>query len=95
MKNYGITKDGRVLRTQEDVVLYALEQGTTVTQLWANEHWGFSRLSAIIFDIKDRLDREGSSFRVRDRICSGANRFGVNCHWKEYYLENINEPINS
>lgn len=90
MKNYGITKDGRVLRTQEDVVLYALEQGTTVTQLWANEHWGFSRLSAIIFNIKDRLEREGRNVRVSDRTCTGPNRYGIDSHWKEYYLEPIN-----
>lgn len=94
MKNYGITKDGRILRTQEDVVFYALEEGATVTQLWANTHWGFSRLSAIIFNIRERLEKEGRGREVRDRVCTGPNRYGINSHWKEYYLH-TNEPINS
>lgn len=83
---YGYTDDGKPLFTQREVVRNYLFSGKSISQLQAWEMWGFSRLSAIIFDIRRDLDLEHSEYRIVAKDCSGVNRYGFTCTWTEYKL---------
>ena len=50
-KSYGIDADGATMRTQVAVVRNYLQENPNnrVTQKFATDKWGFTRLSAIIF----------------------------------------------
>ena len=51
-----------------------------ITTYQAIDDYGFTRLSAIIFDLREM------GFDIQDRWCYGINRYGHNVKWKEYYL---------
>jgi len=88
-KAYGIDADGKALRTQVAVVRNYLEENPEhrVSQKFVTDKWGFTRLSAIIFIIKDDLKAEGGKLVVNDRRMSVLNRFGNMTHPKEYWIE--------
>ena len=89
-KNYGISETGQAMRTQVAVIKnYCLETGNRVSQMMVTEKWGFTRLSAIIYILKDVLASEGGKYRVCDEIVSCTNRFGHTVHYKEYWLEEV------
>jgi hypothetical protein len=80
------------MRTQVAVVRNYLEEkpSNRVTQKFATDKWGFTRLSAIIFILKDDLEREGGKQFVNDRRLDVINRFGNKTFCKEYWIENAN-----
>lgn len=92
-KSYGIDSDGKAMRTQVAVVRNYLEENTDhrVTQKFVTDKWGFTRLSAIIFVLKDDLRREGGKLVVNDRRMDVTNRFGNKTFVKEYWIENTTE----
>ena len=79
------------MRTQVSVIRnYLLENPNhTVSQKFVTDMWGFTRLSAIIFTLKDQLEDEGNFFVVRDRRMDVVNRFGNMTHPKEYWIEAV------
>ena len=93
-KNYGFDMDGNAMRTQVAVVRNYLEENPNnrVTQKFVTDKWGFTRLSAIIFILKDDLDREGGKQIVNDRTIKVLNRFGNVTHPKEYWIEAVENP---
>lgn len=88
-KSYVVTDEGDALRTQVAVVRKYMEDGHRVTQMGCTQMWGFTRLSGIIYILKDDLEREGGRQVVRDEYVSGINRFGNKTHYKEYWIENV------
>ena len=88
-KSYGVSFDGKTLRTQVSVIRnYLLENPEhRVSQKFVTDKWGFTRLSAIIFILKEDLEREGGKFVVNDCRMSVLNRFGNMTHPKEYWIE--------
>ena len=86
-KVYGYTADGTPLMTQRDVVRYHLSQGNSISQAQAWANWGFSRLSAIIYDIKEDLRLENSGSTIVTIPRSGLNRYGIQTDWVEYRLQ--------
>ena len=82
-KVYGYAEDGTPLKTQRDVVRdYLLSTKKAISQAEAWERWGFSRLSAIIFDLKDEF--RNTCHRIVSEDKSGVNRYGIVCNWTEY-----------
>ena len=91
-REYGIDANGDAMRTQVAVVRNYMEQtGSPVTQKFVTDKWGFTRLSAIIFNLKDDLEEEGGSQVVKDRRIEVINRFGNKTHCKEYWIESSTE----
>lgn len=89
-RSYGIDANGDAMRTQVAVVRDYMETTKNpVTQKFVTDRWGFSRLSAIIFNLKEDLDNEGGTQVVRDRRLDVINRFGNKTHCKEYWIEDI------
>lgn len=88
--NYGIDLNGDAMKTQVAVIKnYCLETGNRVSQMMVTEKWGFTRLSAIIFILKDVLETEGGRYKVCDEMVSCTNRFGNTVRYKEYWLEEV------
>ena len=83
--------DGKAMRTQVDVIRNYLQANPEhrVSQKFVADKWGFTRLSAIIFILKDDLEREGGKQFVNDRRMSVLNRFGNMTHPKEYWIEDV------
>lgn len=89
-KSYGQDAGGNNMSTQVAVIRdYCISTGKKITQAMVTERWGFTRLSAIIFLLKDQLEREGGVYTVCDEFVSGYNRFGNLCHFKEYWIEKV------
>ena len=88
-KNYGIDLNGKTMRTQVAVVRNYLEENPShkVSQKFVTDKWGFTRLSAIIYILKDDLEHEGNKQVVADEFKSCTNRFGNKTHYKEYWIE--------
>ena len=87
-RGYGTDEDGNLMSTQVAVVRnYCIKTGKRVSQKMATAKWGFTRLSAIIYNLKDRLEREGGKWAVRDELVKSVNRYGDTCRFKEYWLE--------
>lgn len=86
-KVYGYAADGTPLYTQRQVVkdyLVSTKKGISQAEAWAL--WGFSRLSAIIFDIRKELEDSGSKYRIAAIDKTGVNRYNISCNWTEYRL---------
>jgi len=82
-KVYGYSADGTPLFTQRDVARdYLLSTRKGLSQNKCIELWGFTRLSAIIYDIKE--DFKGTCHRIITEDKSGVNRYGFPCNWTEY-----------
>lgn len=90
-QSYGISDNGNTMKTQVAVIRNYLEQNPEhrVTQKFVTDRWGFTRLSAIIFDLKDQLRAEGGKQVVKDQRLSVTNRFGNMTHPSEYWIETI------
>lgn len=86
---YGINANGDAMRTQVSVIRNYLEEcpNHKVNQKFVTDAWGFTRLSAIIFNLKDDLEKEGGFLVVKDRRMDVPNRFGNMTHPKEYWIE--------
>ena len=55
-KIYGVSADGSAIRTQVAMVRHYMEEtGNRVSQKFVTDKWGFTRLSAIIYILKDDL----------------------------------------
>lgn len=84
MKNYGTTEDGRILKSQRECILYYLQSkpGRRISQWQAIKEFGFTRLSAIVWDIEDRngivLKREKKEV---------TTRYGAKTWVTEYWYE--------
>jgi len=68
---------------------YCINTGKRVSQAMVTAKWGFTRLSGIIYILKDQLEREGGVYAVCDERVSGINRYGNKCHYKEYWIEKV------
>lgn len=89
-KSYGLDEDGNLMSTQVAVIKdYCMNTGKRVSQKMVTDKWGFTRLSAIIYNLKDRLEAEGGKWAVRDEMVTGTNRYGNKCRYKEYWLEKV------
>jgi hypothetical protein len=89
-KSYGQDAGGNDMSTQVAVIRdYCISTGKKVSQAMVTERWGFTRLSAIIFILKDQLEREGGIYTVCDERVSGLNRFGNKVNFKEYWIEKV------
>lgn len=88
-KSYGVDLNGNSIRTQVGMVRNYLEENPNnrVSQKFCTDKWGFTRLSAIMFVIKDDLEREGGKQVVADTFVTGLNRFGNTTRYKEYWIE--------
>lgn len=88
-RDYGIDAEGATMRTQVAVVRNYLQSNPNnrVTQKFVTDKWGFTRLSAIIYILKDDLEREGGKLFVNSRRISVPTRFGTISHPTEYWLE--------
>lgn len=88
-KSYGIDAEGATMRTQVAVVRNYLQENpqNRVTQKFVTDKWGFTRLSAIIYDLKADLEKEGGKQFVNSRKIEVVNRFGNNSRPSEYWLE--------
>lgn len=79
---------GAPLHTQRAVIKdYCISTGNRVSQKWVTDKWGFTRLSAIIFDLKREFEEEGNVYVVKDATVTGVNRFGNETRYKEYWVE--------
>lgn len=81
--NYGKRKDGSIIRTQRECVLYYLQEkpGRVITSWLAIKEFGFTRLSAIVFDIEHK---EG--IRLSRHTATSKNRYGASISYSVYYL---------
>lgn len=90
VKCYGYNAEGLPLRTQEAFMKhYLISTGEHVTTRTVADKWGFHRLSALIFKLKNQLLMEGGVYVIKDRYCTGPNRFGIRATWKEYWIEKV------
>lgn len=67
--------------TQYDRVLKHLQTCKGLTSFEAFERYGITRLSAVIFDLR----QEG--FNITTTTVCKKNRYGEPCHFAEYRLE--------
>ena len=90
-KSYGVDASGKAMRTQVAVIRNYLMEGkhNRVSQKFVADRWGFTRLSAIIYLLKDDPEREGGEYAVFDQRMSVLNRFGNITHPKEYWIEKV------
>lgn len=86
----GLDRNGSVMDTQRKVILNYMLDGNVVSQMEVIRKFGFTRLSSIIYDLKEKLEREGNQYFIKDRTVIGTNRYGNDCRFKEYWIEDIN-----
>lgn len=67
--------------SQRERVLGHLEAHGDITSLEAINDYGITRLSAVIFNLRD----EG--YNIRTKMERGVNRFGEETHFARYILE--------
>ena len=67
---------------QTNVVLSHLKSGRTITTMDAYELYGITRLSAKIFELRDK------GYNIQFNRIKTTNRFGNKCSYKEYFLVN-------
>ena len=81
--NYGKRKDGSIIRSQWELVLYYLQEkpGRVITSWKAIKEFGITRLSAKVYDIKKRTGIVLA--RHKDSV---KNRYGAKVEYSVYYL---------
>ena len=91
--SYGVDMDGNAMRTQVAVIRNYLQENPEhrVSQKFVTDKWGFTRLSAIIYILKEDLRREGNKQVVNDRTITVVNRFGNPSRPKEYWISDVAE----
>lgn len=84
MKSYGTTEDGRILKTQRECILYYLQSkpGRRISQWAAIKEFGFTRLSAIVYDI----EKYNGVVLKRERK-EVPTRYGATTTITEYWYE--------
>lgn len=65
---------------QEQVILKHFQKHKTITSMEAIELYGFTRLSAIIFNLRESGHKIGMVWE------EGINRFGHHVRWGKYFL---------
>lgn len=65
--------------SQEDVILNLLKQGKKVN-CWTAPDYGITRLSAIIFNLRN------TGYKIESIKRNGINRYGHKCYWFDYQL---------
>lgn len=74
---YTYDKNHTPLYKQRQVVRnYLMTEGRTITQMECTYMFGFTRLSAIIFCIKEDLLADGGDFEVKTEYIMVENRHG-------------------
>lgn len=76
-------------KTNNQILLEFLQNGGVVTTRIAPDVLGIADVRANIRDLRNM------GYPVKDRKVSGFNRRGNKTFWKEYYMEMIDEPINT
>lgn len=69
---------------QTEMVLQHMMKYGPISGRIARDMYGIERLGARIWDLKQ------AGFDIRDGWVHGKNRFGVETHWKEYWLRREN-----
>ena len=67
---------------QRKAVLNYLKSGKSLTSKEAFELFGVTRLSAIIFDFRNR------GYIIHTLMCEGTTRYGDTCKYAKYILVN-------
>lgn len=65
---------------RQRVLDYLKNTRNGITSLEAINMFGATRLSAIIFDLKDK------GYIIKDRYEEGVDRFGNECRFKRYWI---------
>lgn len=83
-KNYGMTADGRVLKTQWETILYYLQsnKGASISSWEAIKEFGFTRLSGIVKEIEYH-----TGIRLARRDERVKTRFGATVYFTRYWYE--------
>lgn len=91
-KPYGYRPDGSPIYTQREACLCRLRAGHTVTTKDARSLWSAERLSAIIHDLRRKLEDEGGHEIIVTRYFYCTNRHGHKSgRYGEYHLERVEE----
>lgn len=69
-------------RTQADRVLDYIKEFGSITTLEAFKDLGVTRLSARIFELRER------NIEIESTTITSKNRYGENCSYSKYYLKN-------
>ena len=70
--------------SQTDVVLWHLESGRTLTQLYATDHYRILRLSQRVIELNERFERKGEKKHIKN-LNEGDRGIGV---YAIYQLQN-------
>lgn len=73
--------------TKKQKVLDYMLKGNTITSWEAIEKFGATRLSAIIFELKDKYD-------IKDTWIEDVDRYGNMCKYKRYFIAQQRKPKN-
>ena len=65
---------------QEQIILNHLRKYKTITSMEAFEQYGFTRLSAVIFNLRENGHKIGMVWET------GTNRYGNQVRWGKYFL---------
>lgn len=65
---------------QEQVILKHLRKHKTITSMEVFELYGFTRLSAVIFNLRESGHKIGMIWET------GTNRYGNQVRWGKYFL---------
>lgn len=87
MKDIELNNENTI--SQSRIVENYLKDGNRINQMECIDKWGFTRLSALMFIIRDRLMENNENYRVKSAWEKGINRFGRLTKWKNYWLEEI------
>jgi hypothetical protein len=84
---YGKNSSGETMRSQTDVIMnYLITTGFSISQEECTRMFGFTRLAARMFDIKERIEKKDEPYVVCSKIQHGTNRYGIDCKWKEWWI---------
>lgn len=85
--SYGKNAEGVTMNGQSDVILnYLVTTGFSISQDECTKMFGFTRLAARMFDIKERIEKKNLPYTVCSKIQHGTNRYGIPCKWKEWWI---------
>ena len=70
-----------MIKSQTDAVKQHLLEGKTISNKDAAELYGIERLSAIIFNLRNK------GWEIDTIMCEGRTRFGTHCSYGKYILK--------
>lgn len=89
---YGKNSEGVTMRSQTDVIKnYLVTTGFSLSQDECTKLFGFTRLAARMWDIKERIEKNDEPYLVCSKMQHGTNRYGMECKWKEWWIKKKNE----